>query len=42
VLYQISPRAAVHETAQALADGAVSLITVLGRTVGCGPGGRRP
>jgi biotin synthase len=42
VLYDIYPgKAAVHETAQALADGAVSLILDLGRKIGRGPGGRR-
>jgi biotin synthase len=42
VLYEIYPgKAAVHETAEALVDGAVSLISALGRTVGSGPGGRR-
>jgi biotin synthase len=41
LLYEIYPgKAAVHETAEALVDGAVSLIAVLGRTVGRGPGGR--
>jgi len=41
LLYEIYPgKAAVHETAEALVDGAVSLITVLGRTIGRGPGGR--
>jgi biotin synthase len=40
-LYEIYPgKAAVHETAQVLADGAVSLIVNLGRKVGKGPGGR--
>jgi len=42
VLYEIYPgKAAVHETAEALVDGAVSLIAILGRKVGKGPGGRR-
>ena len=41
MLYETYPgKAAVHETAQVLADGAVSLIVNLGRKVGKGPGGR--
>lgn len=41
VLYEIYPgKAAVHETADALADQVVGLIAGLGRTVGTGPGGR--
>jgi len=43
VLYEIYPgKAAVHETADVLADKATALIAGLGRTVGRGPGGRRP
>ena len=43
MLYAIYPgKAEVQETAQALADGAVSLIVNLGRKVGRGSGGRRP
>jgi len=43
MLYAIYPgKAEVHETVQALADGAVSLIVRLGRKVGKGSGGRRP
>ena len=42
MLYAIYPgKAEVHETAQALADRAVSLIVNLGRKVGRGSGGRR-
>lgn len=42
-LYEIYPgKAAVHETADALAEGVLRLIGRLGRTVGAGPGGRRP
>ena len=41
VLYEIYPgKAAVHETADDLADQVVALIASLGRTVGTGPGGR--
>jgi biotin synthase len=41
VLYEIYPgKAAVHETAEALADNTIALIRYLGRTVGFGPGGR--
>lgn len=40
-LYEIYPgKAAVHETADALAANVLSLIARLGRTVGKGPGGR--
>ena len=42
VLYEIYPgKAAVHETADALAEQVIALIAGLGRTVGTGPGGRR-
>ena len=42
VLYEIYPgKAAVHETADALALNVIALIDGLGRTVGKGPGGRR-
>jgi biotin synthase len=42
ILYEIYPgKAAVHETADALADKVITLIDDLGRTVGQGPGGRR-
>ena len=42
VLYEIYPgKAAVHETAEALAGGVLDLIARLGRTVGTGPGCRR-
>jgi biotin synthase len=41
VLYQIYPgKAAVHETAEALADNVLALIGRLGRTIGTGAGGR--
>ena len=41
VLYEIYPgKAAVHETADVLADSVVGLIEGLGRTVGKGAGGR--
>jgi biotin synthase len=40
-LYEIYPgKAAVHETVDQLADGVLTLIDRLGRTVGRGPGGR--
>jgi biotin synthase len=40
-LYEIYPgKAAVHETADALADGVFALIRQLGRTIGTGAGGR--
>ena len=42
VLYEIYPgKAAVHETADALALNVLALIDGLGRTLGRGPGGRR-
>jgi biotin synthase len=42
VLYQIYPgKAAVHETADLLADQVIALIGGLGRTIGTGAGGRR-
>jgi biotin synthase len=41
VLYEIYPgKAAVHETADALAERVFALIASLGRSVGTGPGGR--
>jgi biotin synthase len=41
VLYEIYPgKAAVHETADALADSVFALIARLGRTIGTGAGGR--
>ena len=43
VLYQIYPgKAAVHETADVLADSVIALIDGLGRTTASGPGGRTP
>ena len=42
-LYQIYPgKAAVHESVETLAENVYRLIASLGRTVGEGPGGRRP
>ncbi len=42
VLYEIYPgKAAVHETADQLAEHVFRLLASLGRTVGTGPGGRR-
>ena len=42
VLYEIYPgKAAIHETADELAERVFALISSLGRTVGTGPGGRR-
>jgi len=42
VLYEIYPgKAAIHESAEALASGVLDLIRRLGRTIGTGPGGRR-
>jgi len=41
VLYEIYPgKAAVHETAEALAGEVLDLVARLGRTVGTGPGSR--
>jgi len=41
VLYEIYPgKAAVHETADALAEKVIALVDSLGRTMGSGPGTR--